>query len=502
LALRIGRLLERTGKLERAASWYRAACVKAGSAPHVEIEATLGLGAVRFFAGARAETGTLAERALSLLATHPHPRLHAAARRLQALVAQQDGDPALAERLLLSALEDLEAAGAERQVVEVLLDLARLAKERSEVLSAVRYARRALHQARSLNEPAAIAEAHTVLARGFVFANRFAVAKRTLTRGLRVARQAGDRLREASLVREIGNLRLRQGDLRGAVNQYNRALELARVLRARSEESACLHNIGILTTLRGELRAAVSALRSALDINNEIGDAASATFTSIELGHTYAELGRLDDALGCLSAGIEMGVAMADPVVAAEGTALRLWVEQRLGRLENISGLAETAFTLIDPLEDPASRALTLLYIGRCAINLGLTADALQITERLIDEVQHNLLIDFVAGARGVYGKALAAAGERERATPVLQDAAATAQAQGLRPTQVEILLALGEVWAGRDRGAAALTQAMEILQTIVAEMPPEMAAVYLSTPESQRLRAAFGREHQRVFGD
>ena len=502
LALRLGSVFERSGELERAAVWYQAAVSSAREAERqdIEIESTLGLGGVAFVRGEPAQTALHAERALALIGASRQPRLQARAQRLLALVAMHGGDLPGAEASLLAALGDLEEAGADREVVELLLDLARLARYRGEFVSGVRYARRALHRARRQGEPASIAEAHTVLGRGFLRASRFGAARRALSQALHVARQSGDRLREAAVLREIGNLRTRQADFAGALERYNRSLELARAVRARADESKCLHNIGVVTTLLGQFRGALSALHAALDVANHSGDVQGAAYTYDELGHTYCQLGALEQARDSFDAAQRTALSLDDPILAAEARTLAAWVDLRRGNTETSRAVVRDVFDIVATLEDPADRAMVLLYAGRCAVRLGLAPDADAIAERLQEEIQRGVLHDFDAAATALLGDTAALAGDVEGATAVLEEALRLAAAQGLRPLQISVRFELGRLTAGTDASAEHLTAAMELVRDVVSELPQPMAQIYLSTLENRELQSAFRVEHRRVL--
>ncbi|MEE8409856.1 MAG: tetratricopeptide repeat protein [Myxococcota bacterium] len=501
IALQLGRLFERTGELERASVWFQAAVSAAESDRRVKIEATLGLGAVALVRGLSPETDAHAQRALELIGESKEPRLEAVARRLLALVAVQGGDTQRAEKLLLSALRTLELAGAEHEAIEVLLDLARIFKQRGEIIRGVRYARRAQHRARVRGDPSALAEASTVLGRGFLQAARFRAARRALFRGLRVTRASGDRLRQASVLREIGNLRFREGDLEGALERYEHSLELVRASRARSDESACLHNIGVVRTRLGEFRAAVTALQTALDVANEIGDVQGAALSAGELGHTFAVLGDLDRARTVLANSLEVARTLDDVVIAAESSAIAAWVDLRDGNAATWHALVERLDALLDPLEDPANRALALYYAGCCAVWAGDGERAVELGRALSSEVEAGSLGDLRVAAVALRGQAAAITGEQDEAIQLLRSAARDAARGQLRPLEVEIRVALARVLAGSDPGAEQITRAMEIMQSTVRSMSDDMMRIYLGRPESVAARALFRHEVERVFG-
>ena len=500
IAFRLGRLFERTGEMERASVWFQAAVNAAGADdPQLVIEATLGLGAVALVRGLPVETDHYAQRALDLMTAAPDPRLQAVARRLLALVAMQGGDNHRAESLLRSALADLDAAGAEAEAIAVLIDLARMSKKRSELVQGVRYARLAQRRARARGDLPALAEASTVLGRGLLQAVRFDAAKRALLYGLRVARANRDRLRQGLVLREIGNLRIREGDLSGALEHYERSLELMRAVRARADESACLHNIGIVRTQLGDFRAAIAALTAALELTHAIGDVQGSGATQVELGQTYASLGDLDEARRLLRTAIETAEIIEDPVTRAEASALSSWVELRLGNPRDCRDMLCRVDETTRSLEDPADRALVLQYATRSALILGSTAEAGALSARFAAEVKEGALGGLKPAAAALEGFAVALSGDCQRAQELLRAAATLAQTAQLKPLEVEVRGALGRLEAGTDLGAEELTRAMEVMREVVSGLTPTMALAFLGTCEARQVRAAFAAERERL---
>jgi tetratricopeptide (TPR) repeat protein len=499
VALRLGRLFERSGELERAVVWFEPARWVARDV-RVETEATLGLAAVALVRGKPADAEALASAALEQLQNAPEPRLQAVAQRIEALVAVQGGDTARAERLLLSGLDVLESAGAEHEAIEVLLDLARIFRDRGEIIRSVRYARRARQRARVRGDSSALAEANTIIGRGFLNAGRFRAARRALFHGLGVARASGDQLRQASVTREIGNLHYREGDLEAALERYESSLELVRASRARAEESACLHNIGVVRTRLGELRVAVTALCAALELAEAIGDVAGGAASASELGLTYCVLGDLRRARQQLLAAEATATAVDHIVVTSETRPLLAWVALHEGNTQPFYTLLDDLDQILGRLEDPAHRATALYQVGICAAVAGASRDAMRISDKLDREIADGGIGELRVASIALRGRARAALGDIDGATESLLEAARQAAEDGLRPIEVEVRLELGRLHAGTDRGAEQLTRCMEVMRSIVAELPPDLATTYLSAAPAREARERFLREHKRVF--
>ncbi len=500
IALKLGRLFARTGELERAESWYDAARNTAQSHERViQAEALLGLGDVAWLRGQPTDTEAHAEAALALLHEQPEPRLAAVGRRLLAVVAAQAGDSERAEQILLEVLAELDQAHAETEAIAVLIDLARLARRRSELVRGARYARLAQQRARAHNDFAALAEASTVLGRSLLLAARFDAARNALTYALRVARAAGDRLRQGLVLREIGNLKIREGDLVAALERYERSLELTRACRARADESACLHNIGMVRAKLGDFGPAIAALTTALELCHGVGDVQGTAATAVELGHTYALLGDLVRARQHLHAARETGEIVHDDVTVAEASALLAWVEAREGQFEAGTRFLDELERTLALLEDPADQAMVLCYAVRTALLVGRPGEARRWAPQFLELTHTGSLGDLQALAEGLLGAALVTSGEVEAGLEKLGSAVAAAERANLRPLAVELRGWLGRQLSGSDRGVEHLTRGMEQLETLVAALPGELALMHLKTAESHALRTAFDAERQRL---
>ena len=502
IALRLGKLFERTGELDRAASWYEVATgAAAGVDGRIEVEATLGLGAVFLRRGMVNDAERQTTRARGLLARIGDAGLVTVVDRLQAHVARQRGASENAEQLFLDALRAAEASHSESQAVDVLLDLSRLARSRGQIVQTVRYARRALVRARRLGDSASIAEASTAIGRGFLRAGRFASARRALLRALKVSRASGDTLREGAVQRQLGNLKLRLGEFDVAIERYERALDLSRAMRSRVDESACLHNIGIVRGRYGEFRPALVALQAARDLAMQVGDLHSAAYSAVELGQVFVQVGDYDTARASITMALDLAASSGDPVILAEGRALLAWIDALVGGLGTEPTAGSSVLALVERIEDPGNRALALWYLGQGSLARSDAGGAERVAARLLGECEQGGLHDFAAPAGLLTGAAAAVGGDTRRATAVLGEAVSRARAARLKPIEVEGRYWLAMLHAGSDRAAEDVTRAMELTRELALALPEDLRAFYLARPAAIELRRAFAEQRVRLLG-
>ncbi|MEL6548215.1 MAG: hypothetical protein AAFQ82_26545, partial [Myxococcota bacterium] len=132
-ALRLARLFERTGELERAATWFEAA-----STGETALEGLLGVARIALLRGLPELAQAAARKAQAIPVVTRSPEHEVALQRLEARIAIQGGRFREASRALDNAWVQAEAFGLERSAIatEVLLDQARAARQRGNLLEA------------------------------------------------------------------------------------------------------------------------------------------------------------------------------------------------------------------------------------------------------------------------------------------------------------------------------------------------------------------------------
>ena len=89
---------------------------------------------------------------------------------------------------------------------------------------------------------------------------------------LRMFRDLGDRLGQASALRNLGEVQLRTGDYPAAAASHQEALGMFRDLGDRRGQACAISNLGALQSLTGDYPAAAASLTRALGMYGELGD--------------------------------------------------------------------------------------------------------------------------------------------------------------------------------------------------------------------------------------
>ncbi len=301
-----------------------------------------------------------------------------------------------------------------------------------------------------------------------------------------MAQKNQDKLREAQLVRQLGHVELRQGELDLALLRYTTALELARGLGARIEEVATLRDIGSLRARRGELQPALLALHAAMEVASGGGDVHGGAYTALELAHAYAELGQHRAVVTFVDRCRELGGVLRDSVLDAETTVLTAF------GLERAREVCESVLGNIAAIEDLGQRARPLWCAGRYAAYAGETDVLMRITRRLGRELAAADRRDYLPAWRVLLGHAALAAGQDEQADALFTAAATDAATAKLRPVELEARTCLAKVHRGSARALEEATRAMELAREVASTISLELLDAYLGREDLTLLRAEF----------
>ena len=148
------------------------------------------------------------------------------------------------------------------------------------------------------------AAGYFVWGRALRMEQRFEAARQRLEQGLAVARAAGDRSLEGSILRNIGNVLYFQKDLLGGKACIEQALQIHRQIGDRSNEAAELNSLGLICTELGDPEANRAHLEQALAIYREIGDRYGQGMVFSNLGDYYRGQYQYDQAKECYEQGL------------------------------------------------------------------------------------------------------------------------------------------------------------------------------------------------------
>jgi eukaryotic-like serine/threonine-protein kinase len=137
---------------------------------------------------------------------------------------------------------------------------------------------------------------------------------------LKLARQIGNRYSEGANINQLATVLERQGRHSEALDQYQKTLAIMREVGNRLAESIALNNIANILWARGDLDAARKMYSQASTISRQIGDKGGEVGTIINTSHVCLQQGDLKCADQLLQSALTLAREIGERAVLAEGT--------------------------------------------------------------------------------------------------------------------------------------------------------------------------------------
>ena len=271
-----------------------------------------------------------------------------------------------------------------------------------------------------------------VMSRHLDQGGRHLAALTVLTTGLEAARRTGDRVAEASAMRDLGAACLRLGRHEEAMQHYRAVLTLTREVGDRAGEAGTLNNLGNVHERLGEYEKALDCYNRALPIAREQHIEGGVATLLVNLGATYAQMteyekGRdhCEQALTIFerngdNGGTARALGNIGDILCSMGA-----YDQALDRLG--AGLTRAREIGADSIETEILNAIGAAQLGmRCPVAAKQAHDAALASAREMgDRLEEGRALEGLS-------RALAAAGESNEARTARADAATVYSALGL----------------------------------------------------------------------
>jgi tetratricopeptide (TPR) repeat protein/class 3 adenylate cyclase len=157
------------------------------------------------------------------------------------------------------------------------------------------------------------------------------VVRGSLEEALQVAREQGDRRREAGILNSLGILEWRQGAYRAALERYERALEIFRDLDDPVHEGLILNSLGVTLRAMGRTAEARAHLEKALEVHRSTGQSLLEGHALAALAEVHLEEEEPDAARDCFGRSLEIRRSIGDRAGEA-------WMLHGLARVEALLG--------------------------------------------------------------------------------------------------------------------------------------------------------------------
>ncbi|MET8170012.1 BTAD domain-containing putative transcriptional regulator [Streptomyces sp. NPDC005329] len=304
---------------------------------------------------------------------------------------------------------------------------------------------------------------------------------RLATLAREVAARDGDEVGQASMCLSLGSARWRNGDLRGALTEYEEAEELARRAGWTYGEAGSLQGKGVTLKLLGELRRALPCYDRALALYRTLDNVRNVEIMLINTASLNLALGRLDAAEAAACAALDL---IGDTVHHNRAMALvnLALVRQKQARFDEAAAALRSCFLVSRDSGSTYTEAVALEALGRVRADAGqddraLLAyeDALAVSRRVENR---NCQVDSLVGVASVKLRAGRAAETAEHLDAAFEIAERTGHRAGL----VEVLLARADLARAQGRPADALDQLERAERLAVDGNPLTLPRVHLTT--------------------
>ncbi|MEU3780234.1 BTAD domain-containing putative transcriptional regulator [Streptomyces sp900129855] len=279
---------------------------------------------------------------------------------------------------------------------------------------------------------------------------------RLATLAREVAQRGGDEVGQAAMCLSLGSARWRNGDLRGALAEYEEGEVLARRAGWAYGEAGSLQGKGVTLKLLGELRRALPCYDRALALYRTLGNVKNEEIMLINTASLNLALGRLDAAEEAACAALDLigDTAHHNRAMALVSLAQIL---QRQARFDEATAALRTCFLVSRDSGSTYTEAVALEALGRVRADAGqddraLLAfeDALAVSRRVENR---NCQVDSLVGIASVKLRA----GRADETAEHLDAAFEIAERTGHRAGLVEVLLARADLARAQGRPAEAL---------------------------------------------
>ncbi|MEU9433794.1 BTAD domain-containing putative transcriptional regulator [Streptomyces sp. NPDC048252] len=304
---------------------------------------------------------------------------------------------------------------------------------------------------------------------------------RLATLAREVAARGGDEVGQASMCLSLGSARWRNGDLRGALTEYEEAERLARRAGWTYGEAGSLQGKGVTLKLLGELRRALPCYDRALALYRTLDNVKNVEIMLINTASLNLALGRLDAAEEAACAALDL---IGDTVHHNRAMALvnLALVRQKQARFDEATAALRTCFLVSRDSGSTYTEAVALEALGRVRADAGrddraLLAyeDALAVSRRVENR---NCQVDSLVGVASVKLRAGRAAETAEHLDAAFEIAERTGHRAGL----VEVLLARADLARAQGRPADALDH-LERAERLASDGNPlTLPRVHLTT--------------------
>ncbi|MDT5062565.1 MAG: eukaryotic-like serine/threonine-protein kinase [Acidobacteriota bacterium] len=364
---------------------------------------------------------------------------------------------------LQQSLNLASASGNDFQRISVLLQLSRLSYTEGATAKAQSYANDAIEFAQKNGLDDLIALGFNNLGYTFFINSQYAEAEKSYKQGLEFAKRSKSRLREAVLLKDLGNLYIQQLRTDEGLGFAQQALAFFEQGEYRSNIHACLTVIGRGNRQKGDYDAALRAFQQTLELAEQSNYPAQIAFSYGEIATVLAEQERYPEALSRYDQSLEIHRSQKDQRNMAYILMNRSSVLWRLGRYDEARASLSQAEELAnqpDNLIKPIIAEIPLHY-AQIALSERHFPEAKTKSQKAL-ELAGTQYESVAIQAKYTLGLAQALSGDGREGKKTCEEAVEMAKSAGDAGLMSRAWLALAEVLLENKDAQGALTNALQ----------------------------------------
>lgn len=374
-----------------AAAGYRAGQDDALVARHLELAGDAESAADRYLRaaihavdlGGNADAFRQLTRALRLFPEHAHQRRFET-HRVREEILRRIGKRPQQLRELHGLRREAELLGDDGKLALVYSLMAQFYIDIGKAPAAARAAEPALRLARRAGDTLAEAEAlrlHSAIARLVGNAEEsLKLADQALDLCAEVATRSevappSSLIARATILTSRGTTLSNMGRLHQSIESYAEALVIYRALAIPRQEARALNNMGTVFAALGEYEEALAHYKSALKIDQDLGDRSAVALKLANIGQCYSDLGDIDRAESYLTKALKMANNTGDLSAAADATVSLGQAKLQRGEVPAALQLFERGLSLATENRERYQEIRALQYIALAQIRTGDSAE-------------------------------------------------------------------------------------------------------------------------------
>ncbi|MFW6180614.1 MAG: tetratricopeptide repeat protein [Spirochaetota bacterium] len=362
----------------------------------------------------------------------------------------------------------------------------------------------ALERALTTGDTEVEADSRAGLATAYKFADRGTEALAQYEEALPLYRELGNRVQEAEVLQNMGDLQVADGRPQEAMDSYLACLEIARALGDQVVELEVSGQAALVLNELGRYREALEQAGRALELCELLGDQEAGAGVLTTMSTSLSSLGRMREAMERQVEALAVQRKAGDVSGQVNSLVILGTFHDFFGRNSEALQVYREAYDLAETMGDRAGMATartgmagSYLKLGRYTDALTSYREAMELAERVAQPFQRRIVLPPVVLGLGLVQERI---GRFEQALALFEKFEGEIQKLGIASTEIDVRLHQGRVLTrmGRyDEALERLTRALERAKELDmvgarSSVLRDLGAVYRKSEDRERAAASY----------